>query len=64
MTNWNYILHIHSHYSGSPSPNTLKNSDSFEELEVGRDTVTPSSPLYPLLPHPLCGLITASTPKQ
>ncbi|KAJ6858349.1 disease resistance protein RUN1-like [Populus alba x Populus x berolinensis] len=39
-------------------------SDSFEELEVGRDTVMPSPPPYHLLPHPHCGSITASTPKQ
>jgi leucine-rich repeat protein SHOC2 len=39
-------------------------SDSFEESEVGRDTVMPSPPLYHLLPHPHCGSITASTPKQ
>uniref|UniRef100_A0A2K1RA92 Uncharacterized protein n=1 Tax=Populus trichocarpa TaxID=3694 RepID=A0A2K1RA92_POPTR len=31
-------------------------SDSFEELAVGRDAV--------MLPHPRCGSITASTPKQ
>ncbi|XP_061944124.1 disease resistance protein RUN1-like isoform X2 [Populus nigra] len=41
-----------------------KKSDSFEESEVGRDTVMPSPPLYHLLPHPHCGSITASTPKQ
>ncbi|XP_052305326.1 disease resistance protein RUN1 isoform X2 [Populus trichocarpa] len=39
-------------------------SDSFEELEVKRDTVMPSPPPYHLLPHPHCGSITASTPKQ
>jgi len=39
-------------------------SDSFEELEVGRDTVMPSPPPYHLLSHPHCGSITASTPKQ
>jgi len=39
-------------------------SDSFEESEVGRDAVMPSPPLYHLLPHPHCGSITASTPKQ
>jgi len=39
-------------------------SDSFEESEVGRDTVMPSPPLYHLLPRPHCGSITASTPKQ
>ena len=39
-------------------------SDSFEELEVERDTVMPSPPPYHLLPHPHCGSITASTPKQ
>ncbi|KAJ6858350.1 disease resistance protein RUN1-like [Populus alba x Populus x berolinensis] len=39
-------------------------SDSFEELEVGRDTVMPSPPPYHLLPHPHCGSIIASTPKQ
>jgi leucine-rich repeat protein SHOC2 len=39
-------------------------SDSFEELAVGRDAVMPSPPLYHLLPHPHCGSITASTPKQ
>jgi leucine-rich repeat protein SHOC2 len=39
-------------------------SDSFEESAVGRDTVMPSPPSYHLFPHPLCGLITASTPKQ
>jgi len=38
--------------------------DSFEESAVGRDAVMPSSPLYHLLPHPHCGSITASTPKQ
>ncbi|KAL3564686.1 hypothetical protein D5086_032732, partial [Populus alba] len=38
--------------------------DSFEESEVGKDTVMPSSPQYHLLPHPHCGSITASTPKQ
>ncbi|KAI9376897.1 hypothetical protein POPTR_019G021681v4 [Populus trichocarpa] len=35
-------------------------SNSFEESEVERDTVMP----YHLLPHPPCGSITASTPKQ
>jgi len=39
-------------------------SDSFEELAVGRDAVMPSPPLYHLLPHPHCGSMTASTPKQ
>jgi leucine-rich repeat protein SHOC2 len=39
-------------------------SDSFEESEVGRDTVMPSPPPYHLLPHPHCGSVTASTPKQ
>jgi leucine-rich repeat protein SHOC2 len=39
-------------------------SDSFEELEVGRDTVMPSPPPYHLLSHPHGGSITASTPKQ
>jgi len=40
-------------------------SDSFEESKVRRDIVMPASPLpYHLLPHPLCGSITASTPKQ
>jgi len=40
-------------------------SDSFEESKVRRDIVMPTSPLpYHLLPHPLCGSITASTPKQ
>ncbi|XP_061944116.1 disease resistance protein RUN1-like isoform X2 [Populus nigra] len=39
-------------------------SDSFEESEVGRDTVMPSPPSYYLLSHPHCGSITASTPKQ
>jgi len=39
-------------------------SDSFEELAVGRDAMMPSPPLYHLLPHPHCGSITASTPKQ
>ncbi|XP_061944118.1 disease resistance protein RPV1-like isoform X3 [Populus nigra] len=39
-------------------------SDSFEEAEVGRDTVMLSPPLCHLLPHPHCGSITASTPKQ
>ena len=39
-------------------------SDSFEESEVERDTVMPSQPLYHLLPHPHCGSITVSTPKQ
>eukprot|EP00258_Populus_trichocarpa_P031685 XP_024447704.1 TMV resistance protein N isoform X4 [Populus trichocarpa] len=39
-------------------------SDSFEESAVGRDAVMPSPPLYHLLPHPHCGSITASTPKQ
>jgi len=39
-------------------------SDSFEELAVVRDTVMPSPPLYHLLPHPHCGSITVSTPKQ
>jgi leucine-rich repeat protein SHOC2 len=39
-------------------------SDSFEESEVGRDTVMPSPPPYYLLPHPHCGSIIASTPKQ
>nr|XP_034918658.1 disease resistance protein RUN1-like [Populus alba] len=38
--------------------------DSFEESEVGRDIVMPSPPPYHLLPHPTCGSITASTPKQ
>ena len=38
--------------------------DSFEESEVGRDIMMPSPPLYHLLPHPHCGSITASTPKQ
>ncbi|KAJ6858024.1 TMV resistance protein N isoform X4 [Populus alba x Populus x berolinensis] len=38
--------------------------DSFEESEVERDTVMPSPPPYHLLPHPHCGSITASTPKQ
>ncbi|XP_061944126.1 disease resistance protein RPV1-like [Populus nigra] len=38
--------------------------DSFEESAVGTDTVMPSPPLYHLLPHPHCGSITASTPKQ
>jgi len=39
-------------------------SDSFEEFEVERDTVMPSPSPYHLLPHPHCGSITASTPKQ
>ena len=39
-------------------------SESFEESAVGRDAVMPSPPLYHLLPHPHCGSITASTPKQ
>ena len=39
-------------------------SDSFEEVAVGRDAVMPSPPPYHLLPHPHCGSITASTPKQ
>ncbi|XP_034918654.1 disease resistance protein RUN1 [Populus alba] len=39
-------------------------SDSFEELAVRTDAVMPSPPLYHLLPHPHCGSITASTPKQ
>nr|TKR66328.1 hypothetical protein D5086_0000312610 [Populus alba] len=39
-------------------------SDSFEELEVGRNTMMPSPPPYHLLPHPHCGSITASTLKQ
>jgi len=39
-------------------------SDSFEKLAVGRDAVMPSPPLYHLLPHPHCGSMTASTPKQ
>jgi len=40
--------------------------DSFEESEVGRNTVMPSPPLYHLLPHPHPhrGSMTASTPKQ
>ncbi|KAJ6964667.1 disease resistance protein RUN1-like [Populus alba x Populus x berolinensis] len=38
--------------------------DSFEESAVGRDTVMPSPPSYHVLPHPHCGSITASTPKQ
>jgi leucine-rich repeat protein SHOC2 len=38
--------------------------DSFEESEVGRDTVMPSPPPYHLLPHSHCGSITASTPNQ
>jgi len=38
--------------------------DSFEESAVGRDTVMASPPLYHLPPHPHCGSITASTPKQ
>jgi leucine-rich repeat protein SHOC2 len=39
-------------------------SDSFEESEVGRNTVMLSPPSYHLLPHPHCGSITTSTPKQ
>jgi leucine-rich repeat protein SHOC2 len=39
-------------------------SDSFEEFEVERNTVMPSPPPYHLLPHPHCGSIIASTPKQ
>jgi leucine-rich repeat protein SHOC2 len=31
---------------------------------MGRATVMPSPSLYHLLPHPHCGSITASTPKQ
>jgi leucine-rich repeat protein SHOC2 len=38
--------------------------DSFEESEVERDAMMPSPPPYYLLPHPHCGSITASTPKQ
>jgi len=38
-------------------------SDSFEESEVGRDTVMLSPPYY-LLPHSHCGSITVSAPKQ
>jgi leucine-rich repeat protein SHOC2 len=38
--------------------------DSFEESEVERDAMMLSPPLYHLLPHPHCGSITASTPKQ
>uniref|UniRef100_A0A6M2F7R6 Uncharacterized protein n=1 Tax=Populus davidiana TaxID=266767 RepID=A0A6M2F7R6_9ROSI len=38
--------------------------DSFEESEVGKDTVMPSPSPYHLLPHPYWGSITASTPKQ
>jgi len=38
--------------------------DSFEKSEVERDIVMPSPPLYHLLPHPHCGSIIASTPKQ
>ncbi|KAI5554976.1 hypothetical protein BDE02_19G050000 [Populus trichocarpa] len=41
-----------------------KKSDSFEESEVGRNIVMSSPPPYHLLPHPHCGSITASTPKQ
>ncbi|XP_073263015.1 TMV resistance protein N isoform X2 [Populus alba] len=41
-----------------------KKSDSFKELEGERDIVMPSPPPYHLLPHPHCGSITASTPKQ
>jgi len=39
-------------------------SDSIEETAVERDTMMPSPLLYHLLPHPSCGSITASTPKQ
>ncbi|XP_011001285.1 PREDICTED: uncharacterized protein LOC105108616 isoform X2 [Populus euphratica] len=39
-------------------------SDSFKKSEVKRDAVMPSPPPYHLLPHPHCGSITASTPKQ
>jgi len=38
--------------------------DSFEESAVGRDTIMSSPSLYHLLPHPHCGSIIASTPKQ
>jgi len=38
--------------------------DSFEESEVERDTMILSPPPYHLFPHPHCGSITASTPKQ
>ncbi|KAJ6947414.1 disease resistance protein RUN1-like [Populus alba x Populus x berolinensis] len=38
--------------------------DSFEESEVERNTLMHSPPSYHLLPHPHCGSITASTPKQ
>jgi leucine-rich repeat protein SHOC2 len=38
--------------------------DSFEESAAGRDKMMPPPPLYHLLPHPHCGSITASTPKQ
>ncbi|KAJ6858006.1 TMV resistance protein N isoform X1 [Populus alba x Populus x berolinensis] len=41
-----------------------RKSDSFEESEVGKHTVMPSPHPYHLLPHPTCGSITASTPKQ
>ena len=41
-----------------------KKFNSFEESAMGRATVMPSPSLYHLLPHPHCGSITASTPKQ
>ncbi|XP_011013099.1 PREDICTED: TMV resistance protein N-like isoform X2 [Populus euphratica] len=38
--------------------------DSSEEAAVGIDKVMPSPPSYHLFPHPHCGPIIASTPKQ
>jgi leucine-rich repeat protein SHOC2 len=65
-------LYIYSERTGDVLPHVkecgvhviAKKSDSFEESEVGRDTMMPSPPPYHLLPHPHCGSITASTPLQ
>jgi len=66
-----YISPWRNGYSFEPAPIKecgvhviVGKSDSFEELAVVRDAVMPSPPLYHLLPHPHCGSITASTPKQ
>jgi len=53
------VCHGHSY---QPAP--IKECGVHVIAEVGRDTVMPSPSLYHLLPHPHCGSITASTPKQ
>ena len=64
MTNWNYTFIQSQHIKECGVHVIAGKSDSFEELEVGRDTVMPSPPPYHVLPHPHCGSIIASTPKQ